>query len=386
MSSSSDFPGLPPGIESRTLAINDLEVHILEAPARSASDAKPPLVILLHGFPELAYSWRKVMGPLSEAGFHVVAPDQRGYGRTKSAQTESTVKYDDDLTQFRMTNLVKDVVAIVYSLGYDSVAAVVGHDFGSFVAAYCALIRPDLFRSVVMMSAPFTGPPKLPLGKNPSPSALRKMVEDLAALDPPRKHYWVYYSTHDANSHMMNAPGGLRAFLREYYHVKSADWKQNAPHALAALNAAAMAELLPRYYVMLAQETMPESVHGFGPSAEEIAANAWLTEEELGVYVAEYTRTGFQGGLNAYRMGTSPRWSSEGDLFSGKKIDVPAMFIAGAQDWGTYQLPGAVDTMRGQACTNMAPEDFILIEGAGHWVQQEQSQEVVKHLLRFFGK
>ncbi|KAJ7122027.1 alpha/beta-hydrolase [Mycena crocata] len=376
--------GLPTGIQSRTLDINDLELHILEASAKSTNDAKPPLVILLHGFPELAYSWRKVMVPLSKGGYHVVAPDQRGYGRTKSAQTESKVEYEDDLTQFRMTNLVKDVVALVYSLGYSSVAAVVGHDFGSSVAAYCALIRPDLFRSVVLMSTPFTGPPKLSLGKTPGTPALKRIVEDLATLDPPRKHYWMYYSTPDANADMMNASGGLHNFLREYYHAKSADWKQNTPHALAAPTAASMA-VLPHYYVMLQHETMPESVHGVGPSVQEITANAWLTEEELGVYVAEYTRTGFQGGLNSYRMRTDPVWSSEGDLFSGKKIDVPAMFMAGLQDWGTYQFPGAVDVMREQACTKMDPE-FVLIEGAGHWMQQEQSEKVVEQLLRFLKK
>ncbi|KAJ7649304.1 alpha/beta-hydrolase [Mycena rosella] len=378
MSSPSQWPGLSPAIKSRMLTINDLEMHILEASAPSTV-AKPQLVVLLHGFPELAYSWRKIMGPLSGAGYHVVAPDQRGYGRTKSVQSEYPVKYEDDVNQYRMTNLVKDVVALVYTLGYDSVAAVVGHDFGSPVAAYCALIRPDLFKSVAMMSSPFTGPPKL--GK--PAMDLTKVAQSLAALDPPRKHYVLYYSTPEANTHIMSAPSGLQAFLREYYHVKSADWEPNAPHPLAAPEAAVMAEL-PHYYVMLKHQTMPEAVHGFGPSAAEIARNAWLPDEELGVYVAEYTRTGFQGGLNSYRMGTTPGWSSDRELFSGKQIEVPAMYMAGKQDWGTYQFPGAVDAMRSQACKNM--EDFVLVDGAGHWAQQEQPEAVVEQLLRFFSK
>jgi pimeloyl-ACP methyl ester carboxylesterase len=282
-----------------------------------------------------------------------------------------------------MTSLVKDVVTLVYTLGYQSVTAVVGHDFGSPVAAYCALIRPDLFKSVVMMSSPFTGPPKLALANvSPAPD-LKKIAEALAGLDPPRKHYVLYYSTPDANTHMMNSPGGLHAFLREYFHVKSADREHNEPHALAAPEASVMAEL-PHYYVMPLHKTMPEAVHGFGPSAEEIARNAWLTEEELGVYVAEYARTGFQGGLNSYRMASSATWSSDRELFSGKQIDVPAMFLAGKQDWGTYQFPGAVDAMRGKACKNM--DDFVLIDSAGHWVQQEQSGEVVNQLLRFLKK
>ncbi|KAJ7800370.1 alpha/beta-hydrolase [Mycena olivaceomarginata] len=377
MSDSSKWPGLSPGIESRTLAINDLEMLILEASPTNSTAASAPLVILLHGFPELAYSWRKVIGPLAEAGYHVVAPDQRGYGRTKSPQTGFPIAYGDDLNPFRMTNLVKDVVALVYALGHQTAAAVVGHDFGSSVAAYCALIRPDIFKSVVMMSAPFTGAPTLAVGNgNNNGTASAPARPDLA------KHYVLYYSTPDANADMMNAPRGLRAFLREYYHVKSADAAHDTPHPLAALTAAVMAEL-PHYYVMPLQKTMPEAVHGFGPSAEEIARNAWLTEE-LGVYVAEYTRTGFQGGLNAYRTSVSSSWSSDRELFSGKQIDVPAMFLAGKQDWGTYQLPDSAEAMQKKACKNM--DDFVLIEGAGHWVQQEQSGEVVEQLLRFFRK
>ncbi|KAJ7359649.1 alpha/beta-hydrolase [Mycena albidolilacea] len=337
-------------------------------------------------------SWRKVLGPLAEAGYHVVAPDQRGYGRTKSPQTGFPIAYGDDLNPFRMTNLVKDVVALVYALGHQTAAAVVGHDFGSSVAAYCALIRPDIFESVVMMSAPFTGPPTLAVGNgnNGTASAPARLdlakvaAAALAALDPPRKHYLLYCSTPDANADMMNAPHGLHAFLREYYHVKSADAAHDVtPHPLAALQASAMAEL-PHYYVMPLHKTMPEAVHGSGPSAEEIARNTWLTEEELGVYVAEYTRTGFQGGLNSYRMATSANWSSDRELFSGKQIDVPAMYLAGKQDWGTYQLPGSAEAMQKKACKNM--DDFVLIEGAGHWVQQEQSGEVVEQLLRFFRK
>ncbi|KAJ7449151.1 Alpha/Beta hydrolase protein, partial [Mycena galericulata] len=347
-------------------------MHILEALPPKIGASKPPLVILLHGFPELAYSWREVIGPLSEAGYHVVAPDQRGYGRTKSAKTDSAVKYEDDLNPFRMSNMVKDVVTLVYSLGYESVAAVVGHDFGSPVAAYCAVTRPDIFKSVVLMSAPFTGPPKLSLGEPTASLDLKKIVDDLAALTPPRKHYMLYYSTPEANGDMLNAPGGLQTFFREYYHVKSADWKANAPHALPSQDDAAaltgvLAEL-PRYYVMLLHETMPEAVHAL--AAEETKHNLWLPEEELNVYVAEYARTGFQGGLNLYRAGTNPALSFDLQLFAGKQIDVPAMFLAGKQDWGPYQFPGAVELMKGGACSNM--EDFVLIDGAGHWVQQEQ--------------
>ncbi|KAK7044857.1 bifunctional epoxide hydrolase 2 [Favolaschia claudopus] len=382
MSDPSNWPGLSPGIQSRIVTINDLEMHILKASPPNSSATSAPLIVLLHGFPELAYSWRKVLVPLSEAGYHVVAPDQRGYGRTKSIHAEYPIKFEDDLTPFRMTNLVKDVVALVYTLGYQSAAAVVGHDFGASVAAFCALIRPDVFRSVVLMSSPFPGPPKLP-ANHASGTQVKQIEAAFAKLDPPRKHYTLYYSTPEANRDMMNAPDGLRAFLRDYYHAKSGDSEHNAPHSLKAPEAAVMAEL-PHYYVMRLDETMPQSVRGSRPLKQIVEGNLWLTEEELDVYVAEYTRTGFQGGLNMYRMATNPALSSDRELFYGMKIVVPAMFVAGKKDWGTYQLPGVVDVMREQACENM--KDFVLIDRVGHWVQQEQSGEVVKQILRFLGK
>src|SRR4030081_964994 len=146
------------GIRARfARSINGLDMHVLEA--GFAADGRP-LVLLLHGFPELAYSWRKVMLPLAAAGYHVVAPDQRGYGRTTGWDAD----YDGDLDSFRILNIVRDALGLVFALGHRSVAAVVGHDFGSPVAAYCALARPDVFRSVVMMSAPFAGTPTLPFG------------------------------------------------------------------------------------------------------------------------------------------------------------------------------------------------------------------------------
>ncbi len=146
---------LPPGIRSGFVENgNGLRMHVLEAGYETPG---LPCVLLLHGFPELAYSWRKVMPLLAAAGYHVVAPDQRGYGRT----TGWDPAYDGDLQPFRMLNLVRDVLGLVFALGHREVTAVVGHDFGSPVAAWCALVRPDIFRSVALMSAPFTGPPAI---------------------------------------------------------------------------------------------------------------------------------------------------------------------------------------------------------------------------------
>jgi pimeloyl-ACP methyl ester carboxylesterase len=178
---------LPPGIRSRRIAnVNGLTVHILEAGYESPGR---PAVLLLHGFPELAYSWRKVMLPLAAAEYHVIAPDQRGYGRT----TGWDDSYDPD--PFRILNMVRDAMGLVFALGYREVAGVVGHDAGSPVAAWSALIRPDVFRSVTMMSSPFAGVPSLPFNTaNGAPPPRPAQTDDeldaeLAKLSPPRKYY-----------------------------------------------------------------------------------------------------------------------------------------------------------------------------------------------------
>src|SRR6187200_3357938 len=154
---------LPPGIRSRVVpGINGLRMHVLEA---GFEDRGRPLVVLLHGFPELAYSWRKIMLPLAAAGFRVAAPDQRGYGRTTGWDAD----YDGDLGSFRILNAVRDALGLVAALGHREAAMVAGHDFGASVAAWCALVRPDVFRSVALMSAPFAGPPSLPFNTADAP-------------------------------------------------------------------------------------------------------------------------------------------------------------------------------------------------------------------------
>jgi pimeloyl-ACP methyl ester carboxylesterase len=365
------------GIRSRTIeGINGLCMHVLEAGFETPDR---PCVLLLHGFPELAFSWRKVMPALAEAGYHVLAPDQRGYGRTTGWDAD----FDGDLAPFRLTNLVRDALGVISAFGHRSAAAVVGHDFGSSVAAWCGVIRPDVFRSVVLMSAPFAGPPRIALHTAGAPLPPKRedpVHRDLAALPRPRKHYHWYYSTREANADMWRAPQGVHDFLRAYYHHKSADWKDNQPHPLKSWSAGELAKL-PTYYVMDLAKTMPETVAEEMPSKQAIAANAWLPNDELAVYSAEYQRIGFQGGLQWYRCGTSNLFSAELETWSGRSIDVPSCFISGRQDWGTYQRPGVFETMQTTACTRMIGAH--LVEGAGHWVQQEQPAEVSRLLLQF---
>jgi pimeloyl-ACP methyl ester carboxylesterase len=339
-----------------------------------------PLILLLHGFPELAYSWRKIMLPLAAAGYHVVAPDQRGYGRT----TGWDDTYDGDLASFRLPNLVRDALGLVSALGYRSVAAVVGHDFGSPVAAYCALIRPDVFRSVALMSAPFGGAPQLPFNTADNAASavapgLSTIDEDLAKLDPPRKHYQLHYQTREANNDMWKAPQGVHAFLRAYYHYKSADWPGNKPFKLTSFTASELVKM-PTYYIMDLNKDMAATAAEHMPSEAAIAACRWLTEEQLSVYVDEFSRTGFQGGLQWYRCLTG-KYVRELETFSGRAIDVPACFIAGKSDWGVYQVPGALERMEATASSQW--RGAHLVEGAGHWVQQEQPEEVSRLLLQF---
>jgi pimeloyl-ACP methyl ester carboxylesterase len=354
---------LPRGLRARMVPdVNGLNVHLLEA-----GEAGRPAILLLHGFPELAFSWRKVMPGLAAAGFHVIAPDLRGYGRT----TGWVAEYDAPLAPFLMLNIVRDQLALLDALGIAALHGVVGHDYGSPVAAWCALVRPDVFRRVALMSSPFAGPPR----RNPPQG--QDVHAALAALDPPRKHYQWYYAERRAAADMDHPPQGLHAFLRAYYHQKSADWPGNMPFELTGWTAEELAKL-PDYYVMPLHATMPEAVRPYAPAAEA----PWLTDAELDVYVGEYARTGFAGGLQSYRCATGGANAAELVLFSGRRIEVPATFIAGASDWGIHQFPLALAKMQAQSCADF--RGLHLIEGAGHWVQQEQPEAVVERLLNFF--
>jgi pimeloyl-ACP methyl ester carboxylesterase len=363
---------LPSGVRSRMVESGTgLNMHVLEAGFESENR---PSVVLLHGFPELAYSWRKVMPVLAAAGFHVIAPDQRGYGRT----TGGDDRYDGDFQSYHLLNLVDDTLGMLASLGVRRAAAIVGHDFGSPVAAWCALTRPDVFRSVALLSAPFGGAPR-PQAAGALRSPVTALADALATLSPPRKHYQAYYSTRAANEDMQNSPQGMHAFLRSYFHCKSADWSGNRPFPLTSWAAAELAKM-PKYYIMDLYKGMAETAAELAPTAETPAC-AWLTEDELSIYSAEFARTSFQGGLQWYRCSTDSESMARLLTFSSRSIDVPCCFIAGKSDWGTYQSPGALEAMSTSACTEF--RGVHLIENAGHWVQQEQPAAVSKQLLEF---
>ena len=350
---------LSSGIRSRIIDNkNGAKMHILET---GFEGRERPCIILLHGFPELAYTWRNQLLPLAQAGFHVIAPDLRGYGRS----VKTPVRYDDDILPYSRMNIVSDVVGLVRALGYAKVAAVIGHDWGSPVAAWCALTRPNVFQTVVLMSTPFGVPRKLSLDT-------ANIDKELAALPRPRKHYSSYWASRDANEDMWHAPQGVHDLLRALYYFKSADWPGNKPFPLKSWSATELAKM-PEYYVMDLDKTTAETMAAVMPSKAQIAACKWMSEKDLQVYSAEYLRTGFQGGLNFYR----------GDLTAsaGSSIDIPAYFIAGASEWGVYQTPGAFEAMQHGACTRLM--GVHLVKGAGHSVVEEQPEEVNRLLIEF---
>ena len=369
---------LPKGIQSRFIEnTNGLRVHILENEDYSIHH---PLLIFLHGFPEVSYSWRRLILPVAQAGFHVVCPDLRGFGRTTGGDT----RYENaDLSQYSSLNAVRDMIMLMQRLGYKEVYAIIGHDMGSYVAGNCALMRPDIFKRLVLMSGPFPGAPEMFLrdqnGVNPVDLA-EQINTDLGKLPIPRKHYQWYYAQSYAAQEMDHPPQGLHDFMRAYFHYKSADWPGNKPFRLAGKSATEYAKM-PTYYIMDLDKTMPESVANYMPSPETIEKCQWLPENELKVYTEEYSRTGFQGGLQWYRRMYSHKLTDEMNLFVGYKVVVPSMYIAGAQDWGIYKSAGAFEKMKDSVCTNMV--SVKLLEGAGHWVQQEQYEKTTSLLLEF---
>lgn len=380
---------LPDGVSSRQIDTRSrgLSFHILEAGHEHNQDRRRPLILLHHGFPEIAFSWRKVMPLLASAGCYVVAPDQRGYGRTKGWDNRD---FDTvDLSDFSLSNLIRDNVMLIHALGYEKVKCIVGHDFGASSASLCALARPDIFQSLVMMSHTFNTPPKFAVHVNDNSTAASQPQKgtfhaDLAALG--RKHYKWYYSTQPANADMSHPPQGLHEFLRGYFYLKSASWAGNSPHTLQSWTASELAKM-PHYYVMPLHGSMPEAVAAGmqkeSPSDVQ-ASHSWFPDSALSVYAAEYARTGFQGGLNWYRIYThpDPKFKRDLDMFAGKKIECPCAYISGRQDWGTYQAPGGLEKLSSaEVC-----EDFrgvTLIDGAGHWVPQEKPKEVVNAILAF---
>jgi pimeloyl-ACP methyl ester carboxylesterase len=206
--------------------------------------------------------------------------------------------------------------------------------------------------------------------------------KDLAALPRPRKHYAWYSMTSAANEDMWHPPQGVHDLLREYYYFKSADWKGNKPFSLKGWTASELAKM-PTYYIMDLNQGIAATVSEHQPTPAEIAACQWMTEADLQVYTQEFERTGFQGGLNYYRIDGVFSEESGLNVFSGKRIEVPACYIGGSSEWAVYQSPGAFERMH-TACTRLT--GVHLIPGAGHSVIEEQPEAVNRLLVDFIAR
>ncbi|KAF3763399.1 alpha/beta-hydrolase [Cryphonectria parasitica EP155] len=345
-----------------------LNIFVLEA-----GDASHPLILLFHGYPELAYTWRKVLLPLASKGFHVVAPDSRGYGRTTGWDTSSYAHVD--LSKFTQMQLILDNIALMRALGHEEAALVVGHDFGATAASACSLTRPDLFKAAVFVSHVPTGSAER--GREDIHTAL-------ARRERPLMHYQWYNSTARAAEDWKNPSQGLKAFLRGYVHLKSHVWKGNEVDIgpLRAWIADQLARM-PGYYIMPLGATMPEVVEADMKDEDTTLTESFLSDAELDVYVQEFTRTGFQGMLNWYRSATSPQnVNSQMAVFAGLNFQVPVTYIGGVADWGNYQRPGALEALQ----SGKTASDYRgtrILPGAGHWPQVELPNALCDEIVKF---
>jgi len=311
-----------PDITHRTIDANGIKLHLAEAGAG-------PLVVLIHGFPELWYSWRHQLPALAEAGYHAVAPDVRGYGRSDAPQP---------IEGYNMRNMTADVVGILDALDEPS-AVVVGHDWGSPIAWHCALLYPERFSAVVAMSVPFL--PRSPL----PPTQLFKQAfrDDF--------FYILYFQKPGVAETELEAD--VRRSMRVFLYTASGD----APEGLA-----------------LAQKPKDSTFLEGMPEPERLPA--WLTQADLDYYVNEFERTGYRGGLNRYR--NMDRDWEELPQLAGVKVQQPALFIGGERD--PVLRFTALDAMK-EHVPNL--RGTLLLPGCGHWVQQERPAEVNSALTDF---
>jgi pimeloyl-ACP methyl ester carboxylesterase len=374
---------LPTGVRPRLVPnVNGLTVNMLEAGTQGQ-----PLVLLIHGFPNLGYSWRKVMPALSRAGHYVVAPDCRGFGRTVGWDNS----WDADPTPFLMMNVVRDQIALVYALGYRKTAMVVGHDQGQLIACYAAIIRPDMFPRLTTVSSAGVTPPSFPFaGDERRPAYTNAELDaEYAKLDPPRRGYQDYWASKQADEDMKHVPQGMSDFFRAFYYMKGGEFpgNQNLTPLRAMPNAKEAAEenaRMPEYYVMRRDRGMPATMAAYMPPSEYGANCKWLTQAECDVYGQEYNASGWTGALHEYRHRRNnafPPTLAEQLTFSGRTIDVPAQFIAGMQDWGANRIPGGALGAGKTGFTNF--KGVRMVDGAGHWPHEEQPEIVSQHLVNF---
>jgi pimeloyl-ACP methyl ester carboxylesterase len=304
---------------------NGIEMNLAEA-------GEGPLVVLCHGFPESWYSWRHQLVALADAGYHVVAPDQRGYGKTSAPEA---------IDQYTQLHLVGDVVGLVQALGEEQ-AVIAGHDWGGPVAWNAALWRPDIFRAVIALSVPM------------SPRGPMRPTQMFKQIFGDNFFYILYFQTPGVAEHELQHD--VRDSLKRFLFFASGDAGE-------------------REMTMIPNTSFFLDMVGDAP--EKLPA--WLTEEDLDFYVGEFERTGFRGGLNWYRN-MDRSWELSGP-FQGAQIRQPALFVSGDRDlirgnplWESQMREVVVDL-----------RDPVILPGIGHWTQQEAPEAVNRAMIEFLG-
>ncbi len=315
-------------LEHQFVETNGIRMHYVQA-------GQGPLVVLCHGWPESWYSWRHQLPALADAGFQVVAPDQRGYGQTSTPH---------EIESYNIFNLVGDIVGLVNALG-SSNPIIIGHDWGAPVAWHCALLRTDLFRACGLLSVPYI--PRIPI----KPSSMWPMIEgnDLTFY----QHYFQEPGKAEADFE-----ADLRGAMKKVLVGASGD----APVG------ARFEHVFPRGSRPLALVEEPKTLPG------------WLTEADVDFFAGEFKRSGLRGGFNWYRN-IDRNWELTGFL-EGAKLRQPSMFAAGEHDVVLRMVPDAsslVDAWMPECRSK------TIIPGAGHWIQQERPAEINRLLLEFLG-
>ncbi len=319
-------------IAHRTVEANGIRIHLAEA-------GEGPLVVLCHGFPESWYSWRSQLKALAEAGYHAVAPDMRGYGETDRPE---------EIEKYTLLHLVGDMIGVVDALGVER-AVIVGHDWGAPVAWHAALLRPDRFRGVVGLSVPFR-----PRGSARPTSVMPQTVTSV--------FYQLYFQEPGvAEAELERDP---RSAVRRLLFSASGD----APRRSDDATGREAPGMVPRTGGFLTRMIDPERLP------------PWLTEADVDFYAGEFARTGFRGGLNWYRN-IDRNWELMAP-FSGLKVTVPALYVAGDRDL-VVGFPGMTQLI--PILKSFVPElrETIMLPGCGHWTQQERPEEVNAALLKF---
>ena len=311
------------GINQRRVGTNGIEVNIAE-------QGEGPLVLMLHGFPESWYSWRHQIPAVAGAGFHAVAPDMRGYGKSDKP---------DDITTYNQVEVTNDIVGLISALGYET-AIVFGHDWGAPTAWSCALRHPDKVTAVGVLSVPFS-----PRASVPPLDMMKEIFKDMF-------FYQLYFQ--EPGIAEAEWESNVRVNLRKFYHMGS-----------GAFDAGNFISPKSPDSDLLSDIEDPGTLGN------------WCTESDLDFYTTEFEQSGFRGPLNYYRN-HNLTWSlTEG---GPEKINQPALFIAGDKD-GVIML--AADALKNMPnyVTNLQVNQ--LIPGIGHWTQQEAPEEVNSQMIDF---